>query len=92
MSIGFLLNSRDDAVVWRGPKKNGMYMAYFLSTILVQDSQDPSMTLSSVMFGTGALINLWLLLHWCLGPHHGMHVWHMSYKVKCIYTQIVETL
>lgn len=23
MSIGFLLNSRDDAVVWRGPKKNG---------------------------------------------------------------------
>ena len=23
MSIGFLLGSRDDAVVWRGPKKNG---------------------------------------------------------------------
>ena len=23
MSIGFLLQSRDDAVVWRGPKKNG---------------------------------------------------------------------
>ncbi|XP_051569863.1 cytosolic Fe-S cluster assembly factor nubp1 isoform X3 [Myxocyprinus asiaticus] len=24
MSIGFLLNSPDDAVIWRGPKKNGM--------------------------------------------------------------------
>lgn len=23
MSIGFLLGNRDDAVVWRGPKKNG---------------------------------------------------------------------
>ena len=26
MSIGFLLSNKDDAVVWRGPKKNGMYM------------------------------------------------------------------
>jgi len=24
MSIGFLLDSKDDAVVWRGPKKNGV--------------------------------------------------------------------
>ena len=24
MSIGFLLNDKDDPVVWRGPKKNGM--------------------------------------------------------------------
>ncbi len=24
MSIGFLLKNKDDAVVWRGPKKNGM--------------------------------------------------------------------
>lgn len=24
MSIGFLLASVDDAVIWRGPKKNGM--------------------------------------------------------------------
>lgn len=23
MSIGFLLDNQDDAVVWRGPKKNG---------------------------------------------------------------------
>lgn len=23
MSIGFLLEHKDDAVVWRGPKKNG---------------------------------------------------------------------
>ena len=25
MSIGFLLKSQDDAVVWRGPKKNGKH-------------------------------------------------------------------
>lgn len=24
MSIGFLLSSSDDAIIWRGPKKNGM--------------------------------------------------------------------
>lgn len=26
MSIGFLLKSNTDAVVWRGPKKNGNYL------------------------------------------------------------------
>ena len=30
MSIGFLLDSRDDAVVWRGPKKNGSNMNSFI--------------------------------------------------------------
>ena len=25
MSVGFLLSSPDDAVIWRGPKKNGKY-------------------------------------------------------------------
>jgi len=25
MSVGFLLSSPDDAVIWRGPKKNGGY-------------------------------------------------------------------
>lgn len=25
MSIGFLLSSPDDAIIWRGPKKNGMF-------------------------------------------------------------------
>ena len=25
MSIAFLLSSKDDAIVWRGPKKNGDY-------------------------------------------------------------------
>lgn len=24
MSVGFLLESKDDAVIWRGPKKNGI--------------------------------------------------------------------
>lgn len=27
MSIGFLLSSPDDAVIWRGPKKNGIVYA-----------------------------------------------------------------
>lgn len=26
MSIGFLLSSPDDAVIWRGPKKNGEFV------------------------------------------------------------------
>ena len=30
MSIGFLLGSRDDAVVWRGPKKNGIPYTVFV--------------------------------------------------------------
>jgi len=25
MSVGFLLENQDDAVVWRGPKKSGMH-------------------------------------------------------------------
>ena len=32
MSVGFLLSSPNDAVIWRGPKKNGMHL--FLSTSL----------------------------------------------------------
>ncbi|XP_008207591.1 cytosolic Fe-S cluster assembly factor NUBP1 homolog isoform X2 [Nasonia vitripennis] len=32
MSIGFLLNSSSDAVIWRGPKKNGM-IKQFLSEV-----------------------------------------------------------
>lgn len=32
MSIGFLLNSSDDAIIWRGPKKNGM-IRQFLSEV-----------------------------------------------------------
>lgn len=32
MSIGFLLSSPDDAIIWRGPKKNGM-IKQFLSEV-----------------------------------------------------------
>nr|XP_014099615.1 cytosolic Fe-S cluster assembly factor NUBP1 homolog [Bactrocera oleae]XP_014099616.1 cytosolic Fe-S cluster assembly factor NUBP1 homolog [Bactrocera oleae] len=32
MSIGFLLGSHDDAIIWRGPKKNGM-IKQFLSEV-----------------------------------------------------------
>jgi hypothetical protein len=28
MSIGFLLKSKNDAVVWRGPKKHGIFTQY----------------------------------------------------------------
>ena len=33
MSIGFLLQSRDDAVVWRGPKKNGETHTWLVSGV-----------------------------------------------------------
>ncbi|XP_047505164.1 cytosolic Fe-S cluster assembly factor NUBP2 homolog [Pieris napi] len=36
MSIGFLLNSRNDAVVWRGPKKSSM-IKQFLEDVCWQD-------------------------------------------------------
>lgn len=36
MSIGFLLANPDDAVVWRGPKKNGELMFGVLGGIQVQ--------------------------------------------------------
>ncbi|CAH1793416.1 unnamed protein product [Owenia fusiformis] len=36
MSIGFLLNNRDDAVVWRGPKKNAM-IKQFINDVFWQD-------------------------------------------------------
>ncbi|XP_054287223.1 cytosolic Fe-S cluster assembly factor NUBP1 homolog [Macrosteles quadrilineatus] len=39
MSIGFLLASADDAVIWRGPKKNGM-IRQFLSEVDWGDSVD----------------------------------------------------
>jgi len=32
MSIGFLLNNRDDAILWRGPTKNGIYSLVRLFT------------------------------------------------------------
>lgn len=32
MSVGFLLESKDDAVIWRGPKKNGYYYIFFINT------------------------------------------------------------
>ena len=37
MSIGFLLENRDDAVVWRGPKKNGI----IINTMELQYSRHP---------------------------------------------------
>lgn len=36
MSVGFLLGSPDDAVIWRGPKKNGKKREV---TVLFQDTQ-----------------------------------------------------
>ena len=34
MSIGFLLNSGDDAVIWRGPKKNGKLVTFYIDTLV----------------------------------------------------------
>jgi Mrp family chromosome partitioning ATPase len=36
MSIGFLLPSKDDAVIWRGPRKNGL-IKQFLTDVLWED-------------------------------------------------------
>lgn len=33
MSIGFLLSSPDDAVIWRGPKKNGISVCVYVSNV-----------------------------------------------------------
>ena len=43
MSIGFLLDSRDDAVVWRGPKKNGRSMNFLLFDFLTRPSKTKMM-------------------------------------------------
>lgn len=34
MSIGFLLSSPDDAVIWRGPKKNGAHVVALWISVL----------------------------------------------------------
>ena len=36
MSIGFLLPSKDDAVIWRGPRKNGL-IKQFLTDVIWED-------------------------------------------------------
>ena len=33
MSIGFFLNNRNDAIIWRGPKKNGCYISFQIEFI-----------------------------------------------------------
>jgi len=35
MSVGFLLSSPDDAVIWRGPKKNGVLVLLIAGTVSV---------------------------------------------------------
>lgn len=63
MSIGFLLDSPDDAIIWRGPKKNGM-IRQFLSEVdwgtldyLIIDSppgtSDEHLSVNTYIAGTG---------------------------------------
>ena len=33
MSIGFMLPSRDDAVIWRGPRKNGLIKQFLTDVV-----------------------------------------------------------
>ena len=35
MSIGFLLPNKDDAVIWRGPRKNGLIKQFFTGKFIV---------------------------------------------------------
>lgn len=39
MSIAFLLKSKNDAVVWRGPKKNGKANPRILKIIIIPESE-----------------------------------------------------
>lgn len=34
MSLAFFLNTRNDAVIWRGPKKDSLYLRVIISVIL----------------------------------------------------------
>lgn len=63
MSIGFLLPSQDDAIIWRGPKKNGM-IRQFLSEVdwgqldyLILDTppgtSDEHLSVSTYLTGAG---------------------------------------
>lgn len=67
MSVGFLLSSPDDAVIWRGPKKNGLSLL---------PSSDSWVCLHQGCWGgCGAWWALRcvsvvvLVLEWSLGPH-----------------------
>ena len=33
MSIGFMLSSREDAVIWRGPRKNGLIKQFLTDVV-----------------------------------------------------------
>ena len=46
MSVGFLLSSPNDAVIWRGPKKNGILLRIIVNTIqFLHHSLPPSLSL-----------------------------------------------
>ena len=46
MSIGFLVGNEDDAVVWRGPKKNGMkFRLNILFKVLAYNDLLPNISL-----------------------------------------------
>lgn len=40
MSIGFLLENKNDAIVWRGPKKNGSFSLTNLDLLFHVNSND----------------------------------------------------
>ena len=53
MSIGFLLPNKDDAVIWRGPRKNGLIKQFFTGKSIVYSEdifKNPLGWISSVIF------------------------------------------
>ena len=61
MSVGFLLSSPDDAVIWRGPKKNGLSLRFLLSHPSRGKSGSHPIRMACVSGG--------LFLHWLKRTH-----------------------
>jgi len=65
MSIGFLLNNQNDAVVWRGPRKNGLIKQFLLEVawgdldFLIIDSKHSQ---TQLLQGHPMNIFLWLII------------------------------
>lgn len=47
MSIGFMLPQQDNAVIWRGPKKNGLIKQFLTVRLVLTDTPPPGWSIAS---------------------------------------------
>lgn len=47
MSIGFMLPQQDNAVIWRGPKKNGLIKQFLTVRLVLTDTPPPGRSIST---------------------------------------------